>query len=204
MGFHYSHAINRCSMCSCIESGNSHRGCLYWVMTYENIISFDNTTMTLYYVQCPQETHDDILNHRLHTIKGKNGGVGLAILRGFTLHTWCSVRSSAIDHVWILEREVDLSNLLVLDTSLSYDGRCNPKILCACEDREYPVVNSTFHHILLKFRITIDFHRVHIVSTKCSQRGTSMPPIHSAFWIFIFLQRQYIPGQHDNKQMNSS
>jgi hypothetical protein len=109
-------------------------------MTYENIISFDNTTMTLYYVQCPQETRDDILNHRIHTIKGKNGGVDLAILRGFTLHTWRSVRSSTIDHVWILEREVDLSNLLVLDTSLSYDGRCKPKVLCACEDRDMLVV----------------------------------------------------------------
>jgi hypothetical protein len=60
---------------------------LYWVTTYENIIAFDNTTKALYYVQCPQETHDDILNHRLHTIKGKNGGVGLAILRDFTLRT---------------------------------------------------------------------------------------------------------------------
>jgi hypothetical protein len=58
---------------------------LYWVMTYENIIAFDNTTKALYYAQCPQEIHDDILNHRLHTIKGKNGGVGLAVLRGFTL-----------------------------------------------------------------------------------------------------------------------
>jgi hypothetical protein len=34
-----------------------------------------------------------------------------------------------------------------------------------------PVVNSTFHYTLLNFRITIDFHCVHIVSTKCSQRG---------------------------------
>jgi hypothetical protein len=94
----------------------------------------------LYYVQCPQETPDDILNRRLHTIKGKNGGVGLAVLRGFTLQTWCGVRSSAIDYVWILKREVDLSNLLVLDTSLSYDGRYKPKILCVCEDRDILVV----------------------------------------------------------------
>jgi hypothetical protein len=113
---------------------------LYWVTTYENIIVFDNTPKAPYYVQCPQETHDDILNHRLHTFKGKNGGVCLAVLRVFTLRTWCSVRSSAIDHVWILEREVDLSNFLVLDMSLSYDGRCKPKILCACEDRDILVV----------------------------------------------------------------
>jgi hypothetical protein len=113
---------------------------LYWVRTYENIIVFDNTTKALYYVQCPQETHDDILNDKLHTIKGKNGGVDLAVMRGFTLLTWCSVRSSSVDHVWILEREVDLSNLLVLDKSLSYDGRCKPKILCACEDRDILVV----------------------------------------------------------------
>jgi hypothetical protein len=105
----------------------------YWVTTYENIIAFDNTTKAMYYVQCPQETHDDILNCSVHTIKRKNGGVGLAVLRGFTLRTWCSVRSSSVDHVWILERAVDLSNLLLLDMSLSYDGRCKPKILCACE-----------------------------------------------------------------------
>ena len=107
---------------------------LYWVTTYEYIIAFDNTTKALYYVQCPQETHDDISNGRLRTIKVQNGGVGLAVIRGFTLRTWCSVRSSTGDHVWILDREVDLSNLLVLDTSLSYDGTCKPKILCTCED----------------------------------------------------------------------
>jgi hypothetical protein len=58
---------------------------LYWVTAYENIIAIDNTTKALYYVQCPQETYDDILNHKLHAIKGKNGGVGLAVMRGFTL-----------------------------------------------------------------------------------------------------------------------
>jgi hypothetical protein len=47
-----------------------------------------------------------------------------------------------------------------------------------------PVVNSTFHHMLLNFRITIDVYSVHIVSTKCSQRDTSLPPVQSAFWIF--------------------
>jgi hypothetical protein len=87
MGFNCSHAINRGSLCSYIESGNSHRQCFILVTTYENIIAFDNTTKALYYVQCPQETHDDILNHRLHTIKGKNGGVGLSILRDFTVQT---------------------------------------------------------------------------------------------------------------------
>jgi hypothetical protein len=102
--------------------------------------AFENTTKTLYYVQCPQETHDDISNGRLRTIKGKNGCVGLAIIRGFTLQTWCSVRSSAGDHVWILDREVDLFNLLVLDTYLSYDGTCKLKILCTCEDRDILVI----------------------------------------------------------------
>ena len=114
---------------------------LYRVTTYKYIIAFDNTTKALYYVQCPQETHDDISNRRLHTFKGQNGGVGLAVIRGFTLRTWCRVRPSAGDHdVWILDREVDLSNLLVLDTSLSYDRRCKTKILCACEDRAILVI----------------------------------------------------------------
>ena len=86
----------------------------YWVTTYKYIIAYDNTKKALHYVECPQETHDDIFNCRLHTIKGRNGGVGLAVLRGFILRTWWSVRSSEGDHVWSLDREVDLSNLLLL------------------------------------------------------------------------------------------
>jgi hypothetical protein len=137
---------------ACVRASSlaSHRGCFILGNDIWNIIAFDNTTKALYYLQCPQETHDDILNHRLHTIS--NVGVGLAVLRGFTLWTWCSVRSSAIDHVWIPEREVNLSNLLILDTSLSYDGRCKPKILCACEDRDILVVkvNNIVYQLNIK------------------------------------------------------
>ena len=57
----------------------------YWVTTSKYIIAYDNTTKALYYVKCPEETHDDIFNCRLHTMKGRNGGVGLAVLRGFIL-----------------------------------------------------------------------------------------------------------------------
>jgi hypothetical protein len=41
-----------------------------------------------------------------------------------------------------------------------------------------PVVNCTIHHALLNFRITIDFHCVYTILIKCSQRSTSMPPVH--------------------------
>jgi hypothetical protein len=66
----------------------------------------------------------------------------------------------------------------------------------------YPMVNSTFHHTLLNFRITIDFHCMHTVSTKCSQRGTSMPPVQSAFWdLHLFAKAIHtgMTGQQTNE-----
>jgi len=77
---------------------------------------------------------------RLHTIKGLNGGIGLSLLRGSTLQCWGSVISTEGDHVWSLDREIDLSSLLGCGTSLLYDDRFKQKILCACEDRDILVI----------------------------------------------------------------
>ena len=98
------------------------------------ILAFDNTTNALYYVNCPEETHVDLHKCRVHTIKGHNGDLVLAVVKGYTLRTWYSVRSVPGDHVWSLHREIDLSKLISLDTSLPYNGTCIEKILCTCED----------------------------------------------------------------------
>ena len=60
---------------------------LYWPTKSRYIIAFDNATMDLSYVECPHTT-DDIPRQNLHILKMHGGGVGLAVIRGFTLQTW--------------------------------------------------------------------------------------------------------------------
>src|SRR5664279_4125838 len=114
---------------------------LYWPMKSNYIIAFDNVTRDLYYVECPRETHD-IFRRNLHIIKGHNGGVGLVVVRGFTLQTCCSVRSSIVNHAWTPHRNVDLTTLLALDTSFPYLWNYVVKILCAFEDKYIMVVRA--------------------------------------------------------------
>ena len=102
--------------------------------------AFNNTTKALYYVNCPEETHVDLQKCRVHTIKGQNGDLGIVVLKGYTFQTWYSVRSVPGDHVWSPHREIDLSKLFLLDTSLPYNGTCVQKILCTCEDTETLVI----------------------------------------------------------------
>ena len=56
------------------------RGILYWPMKSRYIIAFDNVTRALYYIECPDETHD-IFRPNLHIFKGHNGDVALAVIR---------------------------------------------------------------------------------------------------------------------------
>ena len=114
---------------------------MYWPTKSNCIIAFDNLSKDLYYVECPQRTHE-IYRRNLHIIKGHNGGVGLVVVTGFTLQTWCSARSSIGDHAWLPHRNVDLATLLALDTSFPYYWNHTVRILCTFEDRDIVVVRA--------------------------------------------------------------
>ena len=106
------------------------------------IIAFDNVTRALYYIECPDETHD-IFRTNLHIFKGHNGDVALAVIIDFTLETWSSERSSTGKwEAWVPHTKLELDTLLGLDTSLPYHGKYAIRLLCAFEDRNMLVVRA--------------------------------------------------------------
>jgi hypothetical protein len=63
---------------------------------------------------------DDIFRRNLHIVEMHGGGVGLAVIRVFTLQTWFSARSLACDHELTPHSKVNLATILALATSFSY------------------------------------------------------------------------------------
>ena len=70
------------------------------------------------------------------------GGVGLAVIMGFTLQTWSSARSSAGDYDWTPHSNVNLATILALDTSFPCHGKHVVRLLCVFEDRDMVIVWS--------------------------------------------------------------
>jgi hypothetical protein len=112
---------------------------LYWPMKSRYIISFNNMMRRLKYIECPYEMHN-AFRRNLHIFKGHNGDVSLAIIRGFTLETWSSARSSTYAHSWMRQLNIELDTLLTLDTSFPYVGKYAIRLLCVFEDRDMLVV----------------------------------------------------------------
>ena len=96
---------------------------------------------SLYYVECPHETHD-IVRHNLHIIRGHNGDVGIAVIRGFGLQTWCSARSSTGNDEWIPHSNVNLASILALDTSSALCKIYAVRLLCAVENKYMVIVEA--------------------------------------------------------------
>lgn len=112
---------------------------LYWPTKYRYIIAFNNITMRLSYVKVLHTT-DDIFRRNLYIVKMHGGGVGRAVIIGFTLQMWSSARSSAGDYDWTPHSNVNLAAILALDTSFPCHGKHVLRLLCAFEDRDMVIV----------------------------------------------------------------
>jgi hypothetical protein len=86
---------------------------LYWPMKSRYIIAFDNVMRRLKYIECTYEMHN-VFRQNLHIFKGHNRDVSLAIIRGLTLETWSSARSSTDAQSWMRQLNIELDILLTL------------------------------------------------------------------------------------------